>query len=189
MLIIVITHPKFIYQMNARNLCDGVARSMFLFVLFFFFVAHNLAPLLRHAVGRPAPATSLDLKDTAFDPKEKIWTRFPPEGSKHTPPHQSCEFKWKDYCPLVFRSVVDSSIINVLTEVSPQFLLNLSPFRLTTPFMRRYFLKGALGRIFHFLCFIYCVFMIPLYYICSDEHSSLLSMLCLILYWCADQMW
>ncbi|XP_073281617.1 phosphatidylinositol 4-phosphate 5-kinase 6-like, partial [Primulina huaijiensis] len=58
-----------------------------------------------HSVGRPAPATSLDLKAMAFDPKDKIWTRFPPEGSKHTPPHQSCEFKWKDYCPLVFRTL------------------------------------------------------------------------------------
>ncbi|KAK9123287.1 hypothetical protein Sjap_012889 [Stephania japonica] len=58
-----------------------------------------------HAVGRPAPVTSLDLKRSAFDPKEKVWTRFPSEGSKHTPPHQSCEFKWKDYCPLVFRSL------------------------------------------------------------------------------------
>ncbi|XP_022897916.1 phosphatidylinositol 4-phosphate 5-kinase 4-like isoform X2 [Olea europaea var. sylvestris] len=59
----------------------------------------------RHSVGRPAPATSLDLRDTAFNPKEKIWTRFPPQGSKHTPPHQSCAFKWKDYCPLVFRTL------------------------------------------------------------------------------------
>lgn len=48
---------------------------------------------------------SLDLKHSAFDPKEKIWTRFPPEGTKYTPPHQSSEFKWKDYCPLVFRSL------------------------------------------------------------------------------------
>ncbi|KAI4991880.1 hypothetical protein ZWY2020_040266 [Hordeum vulgare] len=27
------------------------------------------------------------------------------EGSKHTPPHQSCDFRWKDYCPLVFRTL------------------------------------------------------------------------------------
>lgn len=59
--------------------------------------------LARHSVGRPAPATSLDLKASAFDPKEKVWTKFPSEGSKYTPPHQSCEFKWKDYCPVVFR--------------------------------------------------------------------------------------
>ncbi|XP_022897917.1 phosphatidylinositol 4-phosphate 5-kinase 4-like isoform X3 [Olea europaea var. sylvestris] len=65
----------------------------------------NLQLGIRHSVGRPAPATSLDLRDTAFNPKEKIWTRFPPQGSKHTPPHQSCAFKWKDYCPLVFRTL------------------------------------------------------------------------------------
>ncbi|XVF24466.1 hypothetical protein REPUB_Repub13aG0130400 [Reevesia pubescens] len=65
----------------------------------------NLQLGIRHSVGRPGPAISLDLKSSAFDPKEKVWTKFPPEGSKHTPPHQSCEFKWKDYCPLVFRTL------------------------------------------------------------------------------------
>lgn len=59
----------------------------------------------RHAVGKQSAPTSLDLKASAFDPKEKVWTRFPPEGSKHTPPHQSCDFRWKDYCPMVFRLV------------------------------------------------------------------------------------
>ncbi|XWS65328.1 hypothetical protein CRYUN_Cryun05aG0083800 [Craigia yunnanensis] len=58
------------------------------------------------SVGRSAPATALDLKASTFDPKEKIWTRFPPEGSKYTPPHQSCEFKWKDYFPVVFRYMI-----------------------------------------------------------------------------------
>ncbi|KAJ6934504.1 phosphatidylinositol 4-phosphate 5-kinase 6-like [Populus alba x Populus x berolinensis] len=65
----------------------------------------NLQLGIRHSVGRPAPAISLDLKSSAFDPKEKVWTKFPPEGSKHTPPHQSSEFKWKDYCPVVFRTL------------------------------------------------------------------------------------
>ncbi|KAE8125173.1 hypothetical protein FH972_020006 [Carpinus fangiana] len=65
----------------------------------------NLQLGIRHSVGRPAPATSLDLKPSTFDPKEKVWTRFPPEGSKYTPPHQSSEFRWKDYCPLVFRTL------------------------------------------------------------------------------------
>ncbi|WCJ33376.1 phosphatidylinositol- 4-phosphate 5-kinase 5 [Euphorbia peplus] len=65
----------------------------------------NLQLGIRHSVGRPGPVASLDLKASAFDPKEKIWTRFPPEGTKHTPPHQSSEFKWKDYCPLVFRTL------------------------------------------------------------------------------------
>ncbi|GAB4843937.1 Phosphatidylinositol 4-phosphate 5-kinase 4 [Ancistrocladus abbreviatus] len=65
----------------------------------------NLQLGIRHAVGRRAPPTSLDLKSSAFDPREKFWTKFPPEGSKHTPPHSSNEFKWKDYCPLVFRAL------------------------------------------------------------------------------------
>ncbi|KAM6582949.1 hypothetical protein CsatB_009951 [Cannabis sativa] len=65
----------------------------------------NLQLGIRHSVGRPAPTTSLDLRSSAFDPKEKVWTKFPPEGSKYTPPHQSCDFRWKDYCPVVFRSL------------------------------------------------------------------------------------
>ncbi|XP_015698469.2 phosphatidylinositol 4-phosphate 5-kinase 6-like isoform X2 [Oryza brachyantha] len=65
----------------------------------------NLQLGIRHAVGRNSAPTSLDLKASAFDPKEKVWTRFPPEGSKNTPPHQSCDFRWKDYCPLVFRTL------------------------------------------------------------------------------------
>ncbi|KAK4755999.1 hypothetical protein SAY87_009756 [Trapa incisa] len=66
----------------------------------------NLQLGIRHAVGRPAPpAKSFDLKASHFDPKEKVWTRFPPEGSKHTPPHTSNEFRWKDYCPVVFRTL------------------------------------------------------------------------------------
>ncbi|XP_042379514.1 phosphatidylinositol 4-phosphate 5-kinase 6-like isoform X2 [Zingiber officinale] len=64
----------------------------------------NLQLGIRHAVGKQGP-TQPELKSSAFDPKEKVWTKFPSEGSKHTPPHQSCEFKWKDYCPLVFRTL------------------------------------------------------------------------------------
>ncbi|CAL9206464.1 unnamed protein product [Musa hybrid cultivar] len=65
----------------------------------------NLQLGIRHAVGRLPEPKTLDLKTSVFDPKEKIWTRFPPEGTKQTPPHQCCEFKWKDYCPLVFRTL------------------------------------------------------------------------------------
>ncbi|PKA67013.1 Phosphatidylinositol 4-phosphate 5-kinase 6 [Apostasia shenzhenica] len=67
----------------------------------------NLQLGIRHAVGRQPgqPTTTLNLKASAFDPKEKVWTKFPPEGTKYTPPHQSCDFRWKDYCPLVFRTL------------------------------------------------------------------------------------
>ncbi|KAL9144721.1 hypothetical protein ABFS82_14G314700 [Erythranthe guttata] len=62
----------------------------------------NLQLGIRHSVGKHA-STIRDLKLSDFDPNEKFWTRFPSEGSKLTPPHQSFEFRWKDYCPLVFR--------------------------------------------------------------------------------------
>ncbi|XP_054803956.1 phosphatidylinositol 4-phosphate 5-kinase 4-like [Prosopis cineraria] len=65
----------------------------------------NLQLGIRHSVARPGPTSNFDLNPSAFDPKDKIWTRFPPEGSKHTPPHGSAEFKWKDYCPIVFRTL------------------------------------------------------------------------------------
>lgn len=63
----------------------------------------------RHAVGRQGQVI-LDLKSSAFDAKEKVWTKFPPEGSKYTPPHNSSDFRWKDYCPKVFRLVITPMI-------------------------------------------------------------------------------
>ncbi|XP_010272887.1 PREDICTED: phosphatidylinositol 4-phosphate 5-kinase 1-like [Nelumbo nucifera] len=62
----------------------------------------NLQLGIRYSVGKPA-SRPRDLRPADFDPREKYWTRFPPEGSKVTPPHQSVEFRWKDYCPMVFR--------------------------------------------------------------------------------------
>ncbi|XP_054788962.1 phosphatidylinositol 4-phosphate 5-kinase 1-like [Prosopis cineraria] len=64
----------------------------------------NLQLGIRYSVGKEA-SISRELKPSDFDPKEKFWTRFPPEGSKITPPHQSVEFRWKDYCPMVFRQL------------------------------------------------------------------------------------
>ncbi|KAL3641780.1 Phosphatidylinositol 4-phosphate 5-kinase 2 [Castilleja foliolosa] len=62
----------------------------------------NLQLGIRYSVGKHASVVR-ELKSGDFDPKEKFWTRFPPEGSKRTPPHQSTDFRWKDYCPVVFR--------------------------------------------------------------------------------------
>ncbi|KAL3513588.1 hypothetical protein ACH5RR_026305 [Cinchona calisaya] len=64
----------------------------------------NLQLGIRHSIGTDALRTR-DLKNCDFDPKEKFWTRFPLEGSKNTPPHESVEFRWKDYCPMVFRNL------------------------------------------------------------------------------------
>ncbi|KHG01592.1 Phosphatidylinositol-4-phosphate 5-kinase 1 -like protein [Gossypium arboreum] len=66
----------------------------------------NLQLGIRYSVGKDASILR-DLKPSDFDPKEKFWTRFPVEGSKLTPPHQSVEFRWKDYCPVVFRHLRD----------------------------------------------------------------------------------
>jgi hypothetical protein len=65
-----------------------------------------LAPLLRFRLsflGIPCVSVFRKLSSSDFDPREKVWTRFPPEGSKLTPPHHSVDFRWKDYCPAVFR--------------------------------------------------------------------------------------
>ncbi|ESR39680.1 phosphatidylinositol 4-phosphate 5-kinase 2 [Citrus sinensis] len=62
----------------------------------------NLQLGIRHSVGKHA-SVMRELRQSDFEPKEKFWTRFPPEGSKFTPPHQSMDFRWKDYCPMVFR--------------------------------------------------------------------------------------
>ncbi|XP_014492248.1 phosphatidylinositol 4-phosphate 5-kinase 2 [Vigna radiata var. radiata] len=62
----------------------------------------NLQLGIRYSVGKHTSVLR-ELRPGDFDPKEKFWTRFPPEGSKFTPPHQSVDFRWKDYCPMVFR--------------------------------------------------------------------------------------
>ncbi|XP_010474473.1 PREDICTED: phosphatidylinositol 4-phosphate 5-kinase 3-like, partial [Camelina sativa] len=66
----------------------------------------NLQLGIRYSVGKHASLLR-ELRHCDFDPKDKQWTRFPPEGSKSTPPHLSVEFKWKDYCPIVFRHLRD----------------------------------------------------------------------------------
>ncbi|KAK7385107.1 hypothetical protein VNO78_30818 [Psophocarpus tetragonolobus] len=62
----------------------------------------NLQLGIRYTVGKHSWIfRELRLQD--FDPKTNFWTRFPPEGSRFTPPHQSVDFRWKDYCPVVFK--------------------------------------------------------------------------------------
>ncbi|CAL0307850.1 unnamed protein product [Lupinus luteus] len=62
----------------------------------------NLQLGIRYTVGKE-DSVMRELKQSDFDPTEKFWTRFPPEGSMNTPPHQTSKFKWKDYCPVVFK--------------------------------------------------------------------------------------
>ncbi|XP_029129346.1 phosphatidylinositol 4-phosphate 5-kinase 1 isoform X1 [Cajanus cajan] len=62
----------------------------------------NLQLGIRYTVAKHASIVR-ELRPGDFDPKEKFWTRFPPEGSRFTPQHNSVDFRWKDYCPMVFR--------------------------------------------------------------------------------------
>ncbi|XP_057417438.1 phosphatidylinositol 4-phosphate 5-kinase 2-like [Lotus japonicus] len=57
---------------------------------------------IRFTVGKYV-SIMRELKPGDFDPREKFWTRLPQEGTKFPPPYQSLDFRWKDYCPMVFR--------------------------------------------------------------------------------------
>ncbi|CAH2033577.1 unnamed protein product [Thlaspi arvense] len=90
----------------------------------------NLQLGIRYSVGKHASIVR-DLKQTDFDPKEKFWTRFPPEGTKTTPPHQSVDFRWKDYCPLVFSFFYltqdDRFMIKTVKKSEVKVLLRMLP--------------------------------------------------------------
>lgn len=61
----------------------------------------------RYTVGKITPIQKREVRASDFGPRASFWMNFPKEGSQLTPPHQSEDFKWKDYCPMVFRLVVD----------------------------------------------------------------------------------
>ncbi|MCO5572780.1 hypothetical protein L7F22_026539 [Adiantum nelumboides] len=63
----------------------------------------NLQLGIRYTVGKITPEPRREILSADFGPKARIWMHFPREGSQLTPPHQSTDFKWKDYCPVVFR--------------------------------------------------------------------------------------
>ena len=67
----------------------------------------NLQLGIRYTVGKITPEPMRDISPSSdFGPKARIWMNFPRQGSQLTPPHhQSTDFKWKDYCPVVFRCV------------------------------------------------------------------------------------
>ncbi|KAK4419270.1 Phosphatidylinositol 4-phosphate 5-kinase [Sesamum alatum] len=60
---------------------------------------------IRYTVGKITPIQRRDVRATDFGPRASFWMNFPKEGSQLTPPHQSEDFKWKDYCPMVFRDL------------------------------------------------------------------------------------
>ncbi|XVE96577.1 hypothetical protein REPUB_Repub02eG0234800 [Reevesia pubescens] len=60
---------------------------------------------IRYTVGKITPVLRREVRSSDFGPRASFWMNFPKEGSQLTPPHQSEDFKWKDYCPMVFRNL------------------------------------------------------------------------------------
>ncbi|GFQ00890.1 phosphatidylinositol 4-phosphate 5-kinase 9 [Phtheirospermum japonicum] len=60
---------------------------------------------IRYTVGKITPIPRREVRTSDFGPRASFWMTFPKEGSQLTPPHQSDDFKWKDYCPMVFRNL------------------------------------------------------------------------------------
>ncbi|XVF55555.1 hypothetical protein PTKIN_Ptkin06aG0045400 [Pterospermum kingtungense] len=60
---------------------------------------------IRYTVGKITPVQRREVRTSDFGPRASFWMNFPKEGSQLTPPHQSEDFKWKDYCPMVFRNL------------------------------------------------------------------------------------
>ncbi|KAK9733387.1 hypothetical protein RND81_04G064900 [Saponaria officinalis] len=60
---------------------------------------------IRYTVGKITPIPRREVRASDFGPQASFWMTFPKEGSQLTPPHQSDDFKWKDYCPMVFRNL------------------------------------------------------------------------------------
>ncbi|XP_065855500.1 phosphatidylinositol 4-phosphate 5-kinase 9 [Euphorbia lathyris] len=60
---------------------------------------------IRYTVGKITPVQRREVRTSDFGSKASFWMQFPKDGSQLTPPHQSEDFKWKDYCPMVFRNL------------------------------------------------------------------------------------
>lgn len=59
---------------------------------------------IRYSVGKFYQCKH-ELEPSDFGHRARIWMRFPREGSQLTPCHRSVDFRWKDYCPYVFRTL------------------------------------------------------------------------------------
>uniref|UniRef100_A0ACD6AE57 Uncharacterized protein n=1 Tax=Avena sativa TaxID=4498 RepID=A0ACD6AE57_AVESA len=60
---------------------------------------------IRYTVGKITPIPDRDVRTSDYGPKASFWMNFPKNGSKLTPSHRALDFKWKDYCPMVFRNL------------------------------------------------------------------------------------
>ena len=62
--------------------------------------------MVRYTVGKITNIQRWEVGATNFGPRASFWMNFLKGDSQLTPPHQSEDFKWKDYCPLVLRFMV-----------------------------------------------------------------------------------
>lgn len=60
---------------------------------------------IRYTVGKITPIQRREVRASDFGPRASFWMNFPKEGSQLTPSHHAEDFKWKDYCPMVFRNL------------------------------------------------------------------------------------
>ncbi|KAI0500407.1 hypothetical protein KFK09_018619 [Dendrobium nobile] len=60
---------------------------------------------IRYTVGKITPIQRREVRTSDFGPRASFWMDFPKSGSQLTPSHHSEDFKWKDYCPMVFRNL------------------------------------------------------------------------------------
>ncbi|CAL1398288.1 unnamed protein product [Linum trigynum] len=60
---------------------------------------------IRYTVGKNTPVQRREVRASDFGSRASFWMQFPKDGSQLTPPHHSDDFKWKDYCPMVFRNL------------------------------------------------------------------------------------
>nr|CAB3463293.1 unnamed protein product [Digitaria exilis] len=58
-----------------------------------------------YTVGKITPIQKREVRASDFGPKASFWMNFPKQGSRLTPSHSAEDFKWKDYCPMVFRNL------------------------------------------------------------------------------------
>ncbi|PNT75254.1 hypothetical protein BRADI_1g29140v3 [Brachypodium distachyon] len=60
---------------------------------------------IRYTVGKITPIQRREVRASDYGPRASFWMNFPKEGSRLTPSHRAIDFKWKDYCPMVFRNL------------------------------------------------------------------------------------
>ncbi|PON92325.1 Phosphatidylinositol-4-phosphate 5-kinase [Trema orientale] len=65
----------------------------------------NLQLGIRYTVGKITPVPVREVRSSDFGERARIRMYFPKKGSQFTPPHDSIDFYWKDYCPMVFRNL------------------------------------------------------------------------------------